>query len=99
MCGLAYSNQPNHPATPTTPTTPTTLLSHTLGHARASAPAAVRCEPGVILELAFALALGIYPPGESCPVGHIYIVSRGAALFAARPYLPGTSWGEADAVL
>ena len=46
---------------------------------------------------AFALALGIYPPGESCPVGHIYIVSRGAALFAARPYLPGghdRHWSE-----
>lgn len=57
------------------------------------------CEPGVILELAFALALGIYPPGESCPIGYIYIVSRGAALFAARPYLPGSSWGEADALL
>ena len=57
------------------------------------------CEQGLILELAFALALGIFPPGEACPVGHIYIVSRGAALFAGRPFLPGSSWGEADALL
>ena len=29
----------------------------------------------------------------------IYIVSRGAALFAGHPFLPGSSWGEADALL
>jgi len=57
------------------------------------------CEPGLVLELAFALALHIYPPGDSCPVGSIYIVSRGAALFAGRAYLPGMSWGEPEALL
>ena len=57
------------------------------------------CEEGLILELAFALRLQIFPPGDSCPVGHLYIVSRGSALFAGRAYLAGTSWGEADALL
>ena len=57
------------------------------------------CEQGLILELAFSLTLGIFPPGDYCPNGHIYIVSRGAALFAGHVKLPGTSWGEADALL
>ena len=57
------------------------------------------CEDGVVLELAFALKLNIFPPGDSCPVGFIYIVSRGAALFAGRAYVSGGSWGEADALL
>ena len=57
------------------------------------------CEDGVVLELAFALKLHIFPPGESCPIGSIYIVTRGAALFAGRAYVSGGSWGEADALL
>ena len=57
------------------------------------------CEDGVVLELAFALKLHIFPPGDSCPVGSIYIVTRGAALFAGRAYVSGGSWGEADALL
>jgi hypothetical protein len=57
------------------------------------------CERGVILELAFALQLQIFPPGESCINGYIYIVTRGAALFSGRVYTVGKSWGEADALL
>ena len=36
------------------------------------------CEEGLILELAFALTLQIFPPGDVCPVGSIYIVSTTA---------------------
>lgn len=57
------------------------------------------CEEGLILELAFVLRLMIFPPGDSCPVGQIYIVSRGAALFQGRAYTVGTTWGEGDALL
>jgi len=57
------------------------------------------CEQGLVLELAFALSLQIFPPGDNCPVGRIYIVSRGAALFAGRAKVAGDSWGEAEALL
>ena len=57
------------------------------------------CEEGVILELAFNLHLRIFPPSESCPIGALYIVSRGAALFAGRAYIARRCWGEADALL
>ena len=57
------------------------------------------CEDGLVLELAFALALQIFPPGDSCPLGHIYIVCRGSALFAGRAYAHGACWGEAEALL
>jgi len=56
-------------------------------------------EQGLVLELAFALTLQIFPPGDGCPIGSIYIVSRGAALFAGRVYTSGRSWGEAEALL
>jgi len=57
------------------------------------------CETGLVLELAFALNLRIFPPGDSCPIGSIYIVSRGAALFAAKAFVTGQSWGEPEALL
>ena len=41
----------------------------------------------------------IFPRGESCPIGHIYIVDRGSALFAGRTHRAGHVWGEAEAVL
>jgi len=56
-------------------------------------------EEGCILELAFMLHFQIFPPGEQCPIGNVYVVSRGAALFAGRVFLQGKSWGEADALL
>ena len=52
-----------------------------------------------MLELAFALTLRIFPPGDSCPIGSIYIVSRGAAIFAGRAYTASQSWGEPEALL
>jgi len=57
------------------------------------------CELGLILELAFALQLQIFPPGDSCPIGSIYIVSNGAALYAGKAYRAGQSWGEPEALL
>ena len=57
------------------------------------------CEEGLVLELAYALTLSIFPPGDSCPMGSIYIVSRGAALYQGRAYVSGASWGEAEALL
>ena len=45
------------------------------------------------------MALHIYPPGDSCPIGSIYIVARRAALFTGRAYLPGMSWGEPETLL
>eukprot|EP00325_Prymnesiales_sp_UTEX-LB-985_P022207 CAMPEP_0174726532 /NCGR_PEP_ID=MMETSP1094-20130205/47993_1 /TAXON_ID=156173 /ORGANISM="Chrysochromulina brevifilum, Strain UTEX LB 985" /LENGTH=359 /DNA_ID=CAMNT_0015928129 /DNA_START=131 /DNA_END=1206 /DNA_ORIENTATION=- len=57
------------------------------------------CEEEAILELAFSLSLQVFPPGEVCPNGYIYIVNRGAALFMGRAFVAGKSWGEADALL
>ena len=36
---------------------------------------------------------------ETCPIGQLYIVSRGAALFAGRAFLFGKTFGEGDALL
>jgi HAMP domain-containing protein len=57
------------------------------------------CEDGLKLELAYSITLQVFPPGESCPIGELYIVQRGAALFAGRAYLPGSTWGEAESLL
>ena len=40
----------------------------------------------------------VFPPGELCPGGSMYIVSRGIALHATRVYRTGTVWG-ADILL
>jgi len=57
------------------------------------------CEEAIVLELAFSLHLQVFPPSETCPIGQLYIVSRGAALFAGRAFLFGKTFGEGDALL
>lgn len=48
----------------------------------------------VLLDLASRLSAGVYPPGELCVPGRMYIVSRGIALRGARVFRTGTVWGE-----
>ena len=48
----------------------------------------------VLLDLASHLKAGVYPPGELCKPGYMYIVSRGLALRGGRVYRSGSVWGE-----
>jgi len=48
----------------------------------------------VLLDLAARLRAGVFPPGELCPPGQMYVVSRGIALRGARVFRAGGVWGE-----
>ena len=57
------------------------------------------------IELSASLHPFVFPPGEFCPSGFMYIVQRGNALWAGKMYYPGSSnteqrsvWGD-DVVL
>ena len=48
----------------------------------------------VLIELASKLKARVYPPGEPCAPGSMYIVSRGIALHNCKVHKPGMVWGE-----
>ena len=57
------------------------------------------------IELSASLHPFVFPPGEFCPSGFMYIVQRGSALWAGKMYYPASSergwrsvWGD-DVVL
>ncbi len=51
------------------------------------------------LALARLLEAEVFAPGESCPPGRLYIVSKGRALYAGHVYKLGSSWGSDEALI
>jgi len=51
------------------------------------------------LALARLLDAQVFAPGESCPSGKLYIVSKGRALYAGHVYKLGQSWGSDEALI
>lgn len=51
-------------------------------------------EREMVTELASKLVSAVFPPGEKCAPGLMYIVHRGLALRGTKVYRAGTQWGE-----
>lgn len=50
--------------------------------------------PPLVGSLAFHVNAKVFPPNEICPLGALYIIHKGVALYRGRVYTQGQSWGE-----
>ena len=56
------------------------------------------CSPEFKVELSMALSAKVFAAGETCPVGNLYVINRGIALYGARVLTAGKVWGD-DVIL
>ena len=51
-------------------------------------------EKELLIALAFHVSARVFPPGEICPGGVLYIIHKGTALYAGKMYKGGGCFGE-----